>query len=250
VHGHLARNGVEHLQTRELLEIRRGSGLQTRENANVPIVLLIQRLRHVTHDKQGRWKRIAVTLAEVANTCTLNGRLQVSGSNVHAHHAARLSLLPLQQVTTATHGQLEQRRPRLNHLLEEVSLDAIVEGIRILQHTVTRPEVIAVIQVILERVIRRIRHAARQHLLGHGHVNVGPNRVRSRDIISKLRLMKNLVLVRLVVPSSQNGPAICLQFTHTLDNRIVLNTNSLYVNRNTLRIQRNGNLVRIRVARH
>ena len=145
VHGHLARNGVEHLQTRELLEIRRGSRLQTRENANISIVLLVQRLRHVAHNEQGRWKRIAVTLTEVADTRTLNRRLQVSGGNVHTHHAARLGLLPLQQVTTATHGQLEQRRPRLDHLLEEVSLDAIVEGIRILQYTVTRPKVIAIV---------------------------------------------------------------------------------------------------------
>ena len=72
MHRHLARHRVEHLQTRELLEIRRRSWLQTGKNADIPIVLLIQRLRHVSHDKQCRRERSAVSLTKIADARTLH----------------------------------------------------------------------------------------------------------------------------------------------------------------------------------
>ena len=155
VHRHLARHCVKHLQTRKLLKIRRGGRLQTRKNLNVPTLLLVQRLRHVpNHEECGRqWTLLSKT--DIPNTCTLNGRLQVSRSDIHANYTARLGFPPLQHVSTTPNCELQQCAAGLDDLREEVSLDPVVKCICVLEYSVARPEIVTIVQVILKRVVGR-----------------------------------------------------------------------------------------------
>ena len=125
-----------------------------------------------------------------------------------------------------------------------------MEGIGILQHTVARSEVIAIIQIVLERIVGRIRHACCQHLFCDRHVNVRPDRVRSCDVITELRLVEDAVLIRLVVTSAENRPAVMFYIANTLDDCIVLHTLSSTVDWHTLRIEGNHDVVRVGIARH
>ena len=123
-----------------------------------------------------------------------------------------------------------------------------MECVGILQHTVARAKVIAVIQVIFERIIRRFGYARGEHLLGDRNVNVGPDRVRSHDVVTKLCLLEHAVLMGFVVASPQNLPTLSVDVAHTLNDGIVLDARTCLVDRNTLRIQRNRNLVGIGIA--
>ena len=51
---HLARDRIKVDQSRKLLQIRCRCLLESSENANIPVILLIQWLGHVAHDEQRR----------------------------------------------------------------------------------------------------------------------------------------------------------------------------------------------------
>ena len=125
-----------------------------------------------------------------------------------------------------------------------------MKGIGILQHTIARPKIIAVIQVILKRIVWRVGRTRSQHLLRHRHVNVCPDAVRSRNIITKLRLVEHTILVGLIVASPQNPPAVIVHIANTLNDRIILHASTMRVNRHSLSIQRNHDVVSVRIARH
>ena len=125
-----------------------------------------------------------------------------------------------------------------------------MEGVRVLQDPITRPEIIAIVEIILERVVGRRRYTGYQHLLRDRDVNVRPDRVGRSDVVAKLGLVQHAVLVGLVVARAQNRPPTRVDIAHTLDDRIVLHPLATAIHRNTLGIQRNHDIVRLGIARH
>ena len=87
------------------------------------------------------------------------------------------------------------------------------------------------------------------HILRDGHVDVGPDGLSHRNVITKLRLTQHAVLVGLVVAGPQNCPVRRLRVVGALHNRIVLNSVSHLVHRHAL-LQSQRNDVRIRLAGH
>ena len=253
VNSHLARHHVKLRVTRKVLEVRSGCRLRSGDNIRVLVVALKQRLGHVSADKQNRrnvLRRVRSLLLQVAHTRSLTRRGNAGHGGIHTHHQRRLGPLPLQQITCPAHGQLQQGITLLDRRAVEIILDPIVEPIDIPENAIARIQVVPVVQIVLKGRIRWRLHQVLQHVLCDRHVHIGPDRIGHRDVIAKLRLTQDAVLVGLVVAGPHDIPATEVGIVGTLNDRIVLHTISLGIHRNTCVVQRHVDHVSIRRPRN
>ena len=124
-----------------------------------------------------------------------------------------------------------------------------MEGVHVLQNAVASIQIVAVVQVVLCKVVHCLGCRVANHVLRDGHVDVGPDGLGHRNVVTKLRLTQHTILVGLVVTGSQDGPVRRLRVVGALHDRIVLNAVSHLVHRHTL-LQLQGNDVRIGLAGH
>ena len=86
VDGELTRDRIKLLETHKLLQVGCRSRFRAIENADVRIVLLVQRLSHICGDEEhgGQLGRLLAFL-EVASTGTLTRGTEVSRGEIHTH---------------------------------------------------------------------------------------------------------------------------------------------------------------------
>ena len=229
VHRHLARDDIELGEACERLEILRRGGLALVQNPHVAIVLLKERLGHVSLDKEGGWQLALGHLLQVADTGSLTGALNVALGQVEPNHLARLRLAPLVEVIRPSHGQLQQGISLGDRGAVQLLLDAIVEAHHIHHGAAAGLQTVPIVELVFKGIVGRARDHGAQHRLRDGHVNVRPDVLGHMDIISKLRLSQSTVPVRLVVARAQDRPPPLGHIADALNDGIGLHPRAMNV---------------------
>ena len=108
-----------------------------------------------------------------------------------------------------------------------------MEAVDILENPITCIEVVAVVEIVLHRIVRRNRGHITNHLLGDGNVDVRPDRVRDLDVVAEVRLTQDPILVGLIVASPHDDPPALVCVVRALDDGVVLDAIPIRINRNT-----------------
>ena len=153
------------------------------------------------------------------------------------------------QVSTPSHCQFQQRHSRNNVGFVQTVLDTIVERIHLLQNAIAGIQVVTIVEIVFKCIVGGIGDHSTQHFVCHRDVNARPHIVRHVHIVSELRAIQHTIFVGLVVPRPHDRPAPSLHIEGTLDNGIVLHTHPFFIHCLLFGIQRNADLVRIRIAR-
>ena len=112
-----------------------------------------------------------------------------------------------------------------------------MESIDILENPVTSVQVVAIIQIILKGGIRWTCNKIADHLLCDRHVDIGPDGIGYRDVVTKLRATQHAILMSLVIAGAHDDPAPLVCVVGTLNDRIVLYTVSVLIHWNTLLVE-------------
>ena len=152
-------------------------------------------------------------------------------------------------ISTTPHRQLQQRVAR-NHVGPILLLlDTIVEPVYVLENTIPRIHIVAIIQIILERIIGRTADQRLQHHLRDRDVDRRPDRVGHIDVIAILRLAQNAVAIRLVVARAHHRPFPLVRVVGTLDNRVIIHLLPRRIHWDILLVERNLDDVGIGIPR-
>lgn len=139
VNGELATDRILILQTRELLEIRRGTRLLTPQDLEVGMIVLRKRLRHVRRNEEHRRNLRALrTLLQDTRAGSLTRRIQVAFIEIQADHTRRLGMNPLVEISGTAHSKFQKGASGKHALLVEAILDAIVKPVHILENAIAR----------------------------------------------------------------------------------------------------------------
>ena len=125
-----------------------------------------------------------------------------------------------------------------------------MEVLDILHRTIARLQGIVVVECILGEVIHRGCGDLPKHLLRDRHVNVCPDVLSRPDVVSKLSFPLDAKLIGLVIARPENGPAVRDGIARAFNDGRILHSLAFHVHRNSLVVQRNENLRRLRSSRH
>ncbi len=131
---------------------------------------------------------------------------------------------PLLEIPRTTHREFQKGASWNHTLLLETILDTIVESVDILENAFARIQVVAVVDLILKGIIRRMTGDVQKHGFCDRHVNARPDVVRNHRIISLLRRIQDTLLLGLVLPRPHDTPTHVLGILAALNDRIVLHT--------------------------
>ena len=152
-------------------------------------------------------------------------------------------------ISTTPHRQLQQRVSR-NHVGPILLLlDTVVEPVYVLENTIARIHIVAVVQIVLERIVGRTADQGLQHHLRDRDVDRRPDRVGHIDVIAILRLPQNAVAIRLVVPRAHHRPFPLVRVVGTLHNRVIIHLLPSRIHWDILVVERNLDDVGIRIPR-
>lgn len=250
VNGELATHSILILQSGELLEVGRRTRLFPAQDLEVGMIVLREGLRHVRgNEEDRRHLRALGALLQNTRTGSLTRRIQIAFVQVKSHHARRLGVDPLVEIPRTTHREFQESASGNHTLLVQAILDAIVESVHILENAVTRIQVVAVVEFILEGIIRRIAGEMREHGFRHRHVNARPDVVCNGSVIAVLSLLENSVFVGFVLACAHDLPAHVFRILAALNDRVVLHTFLLDVLHHTPGVDRNVHNLRVGLAR-
>ena len=149
------------------------------------------------------------------------------------------------KVIGSSHRKFKERIALFDVDLIELLFDFVVETHHIFHDSVACFKTVSIIQLVFKGIAGRTTLDCANHLFGHWIVDVGPDRVCDLNVIAKLRLVQHSVLIGLVVACSHDFPSSTLYITRTLNDRLVFNTISLFIDWNTLCVDWNQDLVRV-----
>ena len=175
MHRKLARHQIPLGDPLELGKVRRRRRLIAKHNLKIPRILLLERFRHIRLCEQDLRQELVrpLLLVQVPDTRTLPRHIDICCRDVQAQNLRRLRPPPLMQISTPPHRQLQQRVAR-NHIRRVLTLlHPVMEG----PHLIPLPRtlVVAVVHVVLERIVRRIRPRHLQHRLRDRDMNRCPD---------------------------------------------------------------------------
>ena len=177
------------------------------------------------------------------------GCIQVALVEIQAHNTGRLGVDPLLEIARTAHCEFQKGTSREHTLLVEAVLDAIVKPVDVLQDAITRVQVVAIVELVLEGIIGRIAGEMRQHDLSHRHVNARPDVVCNRSVITVLSLLEYAILVGLVLARAHDAPTHGFRVLAALDDRVVLHTFLFFVLHHSARVHWNVHDLGIGLAR-
>ena len=250
VNGELATDGILLLQPRELLELRRGTRLFAAEDLEVGMIVLRKVLRHVRRNEEHRGNLCALgTLLQHTSTRSLTRSIQVALGQIQTHDTRRLGMQPLLEIPRTTHREFQEGASRNHTLLVQTILDTIVKSLDILENAFARIQVVAVVDLILKGIIRRMTGDVQKHGFCDRHVNACPDVVRNHRVIALLRCIQDTLLLGLVLTRPHHTPTHVLGILAALNDRIILHTLLFNILHDTACIHRNVNHLGIDLTR-
>lgn len=156
---------------------------------------------------------------------------------------------PLLEISGTSHCEFQKRASGKHTLLLQSILDAIMKSVHILQNSITRIQVVAVLEFVLEGIIRRLTDHVREHAFRHRNVNACPDVVRNHRVIAVLRGVEYTLLLGLVLTRTHDTPTQGLRVVAALNDCVVLHTLLFDILHDTACVHGNVNDLRINLAR-